>query len=49
VTRALRLVRDGLFIGLAALAVLLCLGYFVAAFAAFLWVVLAGITIAGLR
>jgi len=49
VIRALRIARDGLLIGLLALAVLLCLGYFVAAFIAFLWVALAGITIAGLR
>ena len=47
--RALRIARDGLVIGVLALAVLLCIGYFVGAFIAFLWVVLAGITIAGLR
>ena len=47
--RALRIARDGLFIGILALAILLCLGYFVGAFIAFLWVAAAGITIAGLR
>ena len=47
--RAFRVARDGLFVGILALAVLLCLGYFVGGFIAFLWVVAAGITIAGLR
>jgi len=49
VTRALRIIRDGLFIGILALAVLICVGYFIGAFIAFLWVVIAGITIVGAR
>ena len=47
--RALRIARDGLFVGVLALAVLLCLGYFIAASVAFLWVVLAAIMVGGLR
>lgn len=47
--RALRIARDGLVVGLLALAVLICLGYFVGAFIAFLWTACAFIAIAGLR
>lgn len=47
--RALKIARDGLVVGLLALVVLICLGYFVGAFVAFLWVACAGIAVAGLR
>lgn len=46
---ALRCIRDMLFAGLVVFAILLCLGYFVGAFVAFLWVACAGVAWAGLR
>jgi len=36
-------------LGLVVLAVLLCLGYFVGAFVAFLWVAAAGVTLKGMK
>ena len=46
---ARRFFRDLAFTGIVALAVLLCLGYFVGAFIAFLWIACAGIAWAGVR